>query len=476
MANVRLVGEYERRLARVAARLAHQIDPDDGFGLTATQGSSLVNTAEALMILRKAHARGIPVDDKVVRRSISYLSRNVAAHCQPRDATQRGRGAKTRFVSFTLLGLTAWPSLLDDSTMRTIRWSVRWLRDASLSDGLPEERGGQDLSLFQNALAISALCRTLDVPGLDRTTRRTALTILDQTLHGSLYFALPNCTWPWRSYGSRASPAITGLSIIALADAEIIGHLPEEVTIGRVSKPRTVRSSELLQSSASWLTSSARVWRQRIEMDPDVTGTQWHHLTYGICMEAVALAGDPLAEGVIEGWRDLLGLWDRSRRGWTEPTNPRVATVRADYVAVRAIEALLTNVGTRGAEVLDERLRSEVSQVAAEFAALACGPLSQHSVICEDGSDPIKLQLSPAFERMLAAVLQLGGASEYVSREVLAAELGYSENSIGTYVKRLNAQVMEQTCQSYPLLTRSRGAAKGSGYRLNIRTLIESPA
>jgi hypothetical protein len=115
------LGSYRKRVSQAAETLLEHQGFDGGWGLTLTSVSSIVNTCEALTVLRAADVAGKPVRD-----ALGFLSAAVEEHCRPRQ--KGGRGEHTRFVCFGLDGLRGYPQFFTQPGIAGAAvWCVDWL-------------------------------------------------------------------------------------------------------------------------------------------------------------------------------------------------------------------------------------------------------------------------------------------------------------------------------------------------------------
>lgn len=467
---IRTLSQYQRRLTKLTEKYERIVEPDGGFGLTPSQRSSIVNTSEVLHILRSANRRDVPVSLTLVDEAVDYVASNVSRHCAPRTSSG-GRGEKTRFAIFALVGLSAWPDRLQKSAHeQAVNWTIDWLRRRLLEDGLPEEAGVQDVSLFQNALAQVALARLSAVPGIDRETRNGVAEIARVCATGSAYHMLPACTWPRHTYLTATSPAKTALTITGLASALEAGLLPDSMVFGgALQEGASFEVSDILQRSCDALTQGVSQWHLYIEPDPDVPGTQWSHLSYAVCLEAISVVGNPRDSQLVDAWRGLFRTWSRTSDGWCEPTEPPIPSARADYSSTRALDALIDHHGVSG-------LR-DVAALAALDSVPSATP--RYELVCQSGSGALTLTRLDQprqtwaldlphrlreFVVLMASQSTPEGRPLFITTSELAAVAGLSSASIGRTVKRVNEAVQLQSVDGYQAIMSRRG----QGYRLNL--------
>jgi hypothetical protein len=351
-----------------------------------------------------------------------------------------------------------------------VNWGIEWLDRNQLHDGIPEESGIGDVSLFQNALAITALSRIIQLQQVSEDTRAVCRQILEVAVQGSLYNALPNCTWPRQTHLERTSPAKTALLHLALQEAHSFGLVPDHVQFAGAIESSDTAFELFVKGGGLWLAANAETWRGLIEADPDVTGTQWHHLAYALCLEATLRSGVPITESVATSWNELLSWWDSQRHSWCEPTNPRLATIRADYAAVSTMETLLAREGELGIEKLRLLAERSAHSVDSTLGALFVTPLGQFGLVLRDGTDPVHLELTETLERLLRALAEADDGSGYLRPDEIATHMNAAPGSVGKFVQRLNTSVAKQIPSQQALVVSSRNR----GYRLNVHAVRRS--
>ncbi|MGH8884930.1 MAG: hypothetical protein ACRDYX_07110 [Egibacteraceae bacterium] len=477
------LASYEKRLSQAAERLLAQQGYDGGWGLTLTSVSSIVNTSEALAVLRSAGIGGKPVRD-----AVSYLAGVVGDHCRPRQ--RGGRGENTRFVCFGLNGLIEYTQFFQrPGVPEAVAWCVDWLACHQVEHGWPEVAGIDDTSLHQTALAVIALTRlrqTLTELGPDLMLAggvdTTALLIrvdplIAHGLGGLLYHRRSSGAWGWRTYVDTApSPSKTSLCLLAAAGAA--GRLtaahpidPDRdftVEVGGVDgKPRAKRVSEVVTKAGQWLLGNHQRWETFVEDDQDVQGTAWEHMAYALGVQAVLRAGGtPHDPRLTKAWRLMNDLWDSETGLWGEPGSPgRRVTIRAAYSTVCAYE--------------EARLRiSEMSMAEQPHLGVAdpdlVGPqLEIHSIRLDGGDRRIHLAAGGTtviceLPERLFMLAQLLATRPILTVAETAAALHVAESSVAKYVQRLNRAVAEACDGASARLIMACKTPYGSGYKLAI--------
>ncbi|MGH3621215.1 MAG: hypothetical protein ACRDQ5_05410 [Sciscionella sp.] len=449
---MRGTAEHVRRLRRCAHALAADQDASGGWGLTRSQPPSLVNTAEALMVLDAAREPRAALE-----AGLAYLTRNVADHCTPRETG--GRGEKTRYVAFTLWGLASCGHDQVDGLADAITWILAWLDDHRQNDGWSEVAGTQDCSLFETALITRGLGRLLrrseqDEFGLDSRQRQRARDLLGPAINGILLHKLRR-GWPQRAYTSKHSPAKTAWCLLGLA---------EVIQVDNTSLTGLRRVAEVIHDEVDVLSERCPTWRRRIEVDPDVVATVWSHLAYLLCLEAITACGGPAtAAELLPAWNDLDGAWNEAQRYWLELTTPAVPTVRATCYSVLALEALRYQYGEHGLATIGGPCAANDVDGDDALWELRVHEPGDFSLFRPDRA--YTLELSPVHRRLLVALAGVDDPRGVVPSPQLAAAVGVKASSLGVAVSRLNAAVTRQVADFDRRLV---VADRGKGYRLNV--------
>lgn len=94
---------------------------DGGWGLAAGQASSIVNTAEALFVLRRG--RFYPTS---ARRGVEFIRSSLSKHLDDPD-----RGKRVRYVAFALLAFAEYEDFVGKDEIQSC---VSWLLDSRNHD------------------------------------------------------------------------------------------------------------------------------------------------------------------------------------------------------------------------------------------------------------------------------------------------------------------------------------------------------
>src|SRR5215216_3458746 len=137
---------YRAELEEAARWLVSIQRPDHGWGLTAGQASSIVNTAEALYVLRCSRRF-----EAAQERAVDFINSNLFKHLET-------LGPRIRYVAFALFAM----SVIDESrrSRDLIGRAKSWLLDAKNEDGAWGTEAGDNAStLFSTFLALWSLQR-----------------------------------------------------------------------------------------------------------------------------------------------------------------------------------------------------------------------------------------------------------------------------------------------------------------------------
>lgn len=456
---------YRQRLGAVAEHYVATVNGDHGWGLTAGHPSSLVNTAEVLTVLRIARQVDVLEEHGVVNRALGFLAEKAPIYFQPRTH-DGGRGEHTRFLVFTALGIATWPERSGDDHRVCLEWCIERLHAMSGPEGLPEERGVQDVSLFENALACDVMARVVERRLVSNQGLALARDLITRCMKGICYNTLANGTWPRQTYQNRTSVAKTSRVVIALCRARQARALAGHYDVGGATSASEVRIrsvDDLIQTAVTWLCNNVNSWRGNSEIDSDVAGTIWSHLSHPLACEAAAIAGRATDEALAGAWEDLRASWGAEPPGWREGHPPdRLLTVRSNYNAFCAFDAVRTTDGDRGLTRIGA-LAARDRPTSPTYRLVVRAPMVIE--LCSD-MDLQLIDLTESQAVTLRALVGAGAANSGVTTRQLAARLGVEENAVGQRVSRLNKRV--QT--AIPGFTLAR-ARPGSGYRLQVTSV-----
>lgn len=475
------LGSYSKRLSDAATTLAEHQGFDGGWGLTLTSVSSIVNTHEALTVLRAAGVGGKPVRD-----ALSFLAQAVGEHCRPRQ--KGGRGEHTRFVCFALSGMLSYPQFFTQPEITAgAAWCTGWLERHQIDQGWPEVAGVDDASLHQTARAVLALCGLrrvlaglgpdLELPGGMNTSVLLARVdpLIRHGQRGLLYHRRPSGAWGWRTYIDTApSPSKTALCLMAVAASagclaagepfDPALDIPLE-TGGVSGEPVMRRPSDVAADAARWLLGSHHRWETFVEDDKDVQGTAWEHLAYALGVQAVLRAGgSPYDQRLARSWRLMDSLWDSEARMWNEPgASGNRATIRAAYQSVCAYDEARLRVAELGmAEQAGFGAGGDEGQLDARAVALV--PDRLEVVVLAADSEVA----CPVPERLFELAVLLHGAPGGMRMAEIAAGLHVAASSVPKYVQRLNRAISEGFSGADVRLVVRCQMGPGTGYALSV--------
>ncbi len=435
---------YGKQLKFAAKRLAALPRTDGGWGLTPSSASSIVNTAEAAVVLRAAG-----YTDLMGARIVDYLGAAIPMYCQPEPASPGqgyGRGERTRFVSFGLEGLTTFPEQTfgSDTALEAIDFSLNFLHVNELNGGWPETRGEEPDSIHQTSRVISSLIRLLlsdeEHGKLSPLKRRRAVQMAERGGQRLLELQQIDGSWPIRPGATETpSPTKTALATVAL------GYL------AHISNSSEIDSAR--QDGGRWLLTNLRSWDGRTEEDTDEQGTHWIHLAYAECVRGV-LAGfqesprqlKPVFDRLVRGWSE-------KERLWTEPGMPEgKATIRAAYHTVMAFESARSTT-----QLLVPRPLPQTS--GSPLGELTGVSVSPEVVVLHGTTSHADLTLTPGPMRTLQALVSHGGKASTLE---LSQTSGKRTNSIYQDIKLINERAASASYGGVANLIRSERSADGT--------------
>ncbi len=232
--------------------------------------SSIVNTAEAVSVFALA---GMRPDDQALLAAQDYLRQKVALHPAPLGSHPEARGSKARYAAFGLMGLTAYPQPIENTAhTRAIATCVRWLRTNVLNEDLDADSVGSGWAEHPHRQEVSVLSTSVAARALDRVPAGTPGDAESRQLASKARRRLRSLArgdeqrrwWPTRSSVSgsaddgAASPALTSLAILALADG---GPL----------------SQSYARAGVRWLLENVERWQEQREPDENIHDANWVH-------------------------------------------------------------------------------------------------------------------------------------------------------------------------------------------------------
>lgn len=303
--------DYRRRMRVAADFLASRRNPDDAaWGLNVEdeyQGSSIVNTAEALFVINRAGRREAL---EGIGDTQAYLRAAVDEH-------RVERGDRLRYIAFGVLGLLEAGVPRDDPQIIKLAGEL----DDRCIDGIGwAERPSQtEPRLWQTIITLWVLAA---VRGTDPVLAK--------------YSA---CLETIRSLGER-----NGWQWGRTLDEP--GNTLADTAYG-------VFVVSLFYPDARWIVEARQVLAKKLttalEQDrtveiESIAGTDWRHYGFSWAVKALHTGNEVLDEmsflATLATLRYVDSLWEE-RRGWREPSTP-ICNVRSTFNCALAIDAILT--------------------------------------------------------------------------------------------------------------------------------------
>jgi hypothetical protein len=423
---------------------------------------------------------GIPLPTGIQDEGAAWLAGAITDHCQPRAADGRGRGEKTRFVAFGLLGLSLNPDrLIQPESRDAIDNCLTWLLANLRGEGWPEEVGANDVSLFQTSAVVRAACaviRCLEVIGRnnadDTDSHARASAIVDAGVRGLLYHRLSNGAWPPQSYGTNASPSKTSLALLALADAWKLHLGGDEVEVGGAHPegPTRIRPEDILAQGGEWLVSHASRWVHFIETDPDVSGTQWEHLAFALALQAVIQVSDnEFDTALAPAWQLIIKGWSPTFASWLEPKTPPTPSVRASFSSVCVYEELRAKHGASGIARVGHLVSAYVDGATEPPLDLVRTRSGQFLLAWPLEGIEIPLDLPPRLLDLLRLLAPGPGEPVPFTTANTAKALVLGIDGVGQYIGRLNKRVEQLSGGRVQRLVISQ---RSQGYRLAVQRVV----
>lgn len=282
---------YRADLDAAARWLVSVQRPDGGWGLTAGQASSVVNTAEALYVLRCSRRFEVAQE-----RAARFITTKVFSHIET-------IGPRVRYAAFALFGL----SLVDESKRSddVVARCRSWLLEAKNDDGAWGMEARDNAStIFSTYLALW----TLRQSGCEKADLTSGYQwLLAQAMNEG--WALPPRPQP--------SPVATAYAVLALAGSNF-------------------GKSDRLDAAHKFLLQT-RQWGTEEEVIP---GTVWKHCTFASVVPALMRLGELPYSATVANAIVAINRLRSDDGGWSE-TEPGVGrTVRAQFWSVLALESV----------------------------------------------------------------------------------------------------------------------------------------
>ncbi len=279
---------YHQKIVESADWLIRHKNPDNGWGLAPEQASSIVNTAEAVYVLKKANRH-----HQHINLGLEYIQRVLPSHVEE-------RGHRIRYVNFALLAYVENQELIDPSELSI--WAD-WLMNAKNADGAWGQVANDGESrLFPTCLTLMLLSN---------------LNYKEKDLEPAFNWVLKKKKTTGWSFDSDASPPSQTATALAVSALKHDKDLDEE---------QYSNSKDLLLSTTQWATEPE-----------DERGTAWRHCTYQWIFPALmALGVEPYHKTIAEGVREINRYG--CDEGWREPDGNK--TIRGQFWAVFALDAI----------------------------------------------------------------------------------------------------------------------------------------
>lgn len=290
---------YFQSLATASGWLCGIQNSDGGWGLAPRQGSSLVNTAEALLVLSKANCT-----HDAIHRGLDFIAGNFNDHISK-------RGQRLRYAALPLLTIGECYPSWNPEFQRSL---IAWIQDGQNADnGWGVEASDRDSNLFSTYLAVMSLTRCKATWSGQENVAQWILS------RGSIRgWALDHQQPTARIDEHRSSSVATAYALLALT------------ALGKTDHELVQRGKDILLQNNHWGPE-----------DETIAGTVWRHCTYTHVIQALTSLGiDPFDTVIAEGIRHLNKLESPSV-GWEESEFDKTPTVRAQYWAVTAFSGVL---------------------------------------------------------------------------------------------------------------------------------------
>lgn len=454
-----ITGHDVECIGKASQQLLHSPNEDGGWGLTVGQASSIVNTAEALSVIRM-HGRPLETENiPVIKSAISYLTRNVSLHAKPRK--DGGRGENVRYVSFALLGMLQYPEYISNNTLSAIEWCIQWLNSKKNSDGWPETVSMVDTSLGQTSIIVNTLCLlcgSLPSYAISEENNNLVRKLIRHGLVSISRHRRLDGWWPFKSFAKTAgSPTKTSLAVSALIAARsVIFNGDDELNIGGAlsSNPVKVQVDEIIRDSVLKLEAEYPRWINHMEDDREVPGTDWKDPAYAAAAWACINGGiaPDSSEAIVKAFKYMRSLWSEDQQLWCDTPRSK-GTLRSTFHIVRALNA--AQLRKAGRMLMPEIKEHRVFVSNIEFD----GKTLKATV----PTGLIRVHLGEQMMKLLNYFVEQQNTD--VSARDIAAVTGISHRNVAQYVSRLNENVRRQSGEYIsPLVKVRRG--RGSKYKL----------
>lgn len=281
------MGYYEQLRKASDWLVRIQNKEDFGWGLSEGQGSSIVNTSEAVIVLKRSNAH-----HDAIHKGLQYIYNKLDVHVK--------KEPRTRYVFFALNALFENLDIADNGFIT--KWSS-WLLQARNGDGgWGNVANDEKSSLFPTCMSLLVLHK---------------LNYKINELNTGFNWVLTHRIergWPFND-NEPYSQVATGMAVLTLR------------CIKNYNDPIFNSSKELLLENERW----------GIEIE-NLPGTVWGHCTYMWIFPALmSLEVDPYSKTIAEGVRVINAYG--SNEGWKEPNG--ALTVRGQYWGMIAFNSIL---------------------------------------------------------------------------------------------------------------------------------------
>ncbi len=281
---------FQKQLQKSVDWLLSVQNQDGGWGIVPNQQSSIVNTAEALYVLKRGKKECL----NEYKTGLAFIENQTFLHV-------KSHGPRVRYVAFALMAFCDNYHNITGFGQQCIDWLIAAKND---DNGWGNSANDNTSDLFNTFLAIWSLQKT-----------RTDINL--NTSYQWLLSKFNNNGWRF-SENEPVSPVATAYATYCLASSvEYASH-------------------ESVLSAKSFLLQT-RHW----EPCEEVTGgTLWKHCPYTWVIPAlVTLGEDPYCTTIAEGIRVINKLYDNDD-GWGEGVGQSRKTIRAQFWAVFALYSL----------------------------------------------------------------------------------------------------------------------------------------
>jgi hypothetical protein len=394
---------------------------------------------------------GVRPDDEWLVRGIDYLQQKIALHPSHAGSHAEARGAKPRYLTYGLMGLTAYGMPVEEvAHSAAIAKCVEWLARHGLDEGADVDTEGQGWAEHPHLQRVSILSTSIAARALDRVPAGTpdadnARELVSHARRRLRRLARGDARrrwWPTRAdIGETvgddcAGSAVTALAVLALAEGG-------------------PTSQAYARAGVRWLLDSVERWQQGREPEENVPDANWIHVSCAICLSAVLVqcAGiDSETHSLAVPISYLDRLWHDDAGEWRHGHPAADISTSADLHAAAAIRAMRRS--WRGFDPVHHLLGGRRRQTT--LAPIGDKPsqirwLNQTLTILGGDETVLARRSFPARATAMNALLdasagrwnEAGAGASLVERSLTASELTdiTSISDIYEYVRRLNDHV-----------------------------------